>query len=91
MLDTRATAAAEFNGTDSFTYVVTDGTETSELAIVTITVDPVNDAPSFDPGLDQTVAGTVPQAVEGWATAIHAGPVGTTASSLGIGSAPCRS
>ena len=34
-----------FNGTDSFTYQVTDGTALSNEATVTITVNPVNDAP----------------------------------------------
>jgi large repetitive protein len=38
------TPSADFNGSDSFTYSVTDGIETAE-ATVTITVNPVNDAP----------------------------------------------
>jgi len=36
---------ADFNGTDSFTYKANDGTADSNTATVTITVDPVNDAP----------------------------------------------
>ena len=36
---------ADFSGTDSFTYRVFDGTEYSNIATVTITVSPVNDAP----------------------------------------------
>ncbi len=39
------TPHADFNGVDSFTYTATDGTLTSNEATVTITVDPVNDAP----------------------------------------------
>ena len=39
------TPAANFNGTDSFTYVSTDGVLTSNTATVTITVNAVNDAP----------------------------------------------
>jgi VCBS repeat-containing protein len=35
---------ADYTGSDSFTYSVTDGTETTE-ATVTLTVNPVNDAP----------------------------------------------
>ncbi len=38
----------DFFGTDTFTYQVTDGTLTSLVATVTITVLPVNDQPSFD-------------------------------------------
>ena len=37
--------AANFNGTDSFTYQVTDGTAESNVATVTLTVNAVNDAP----------------------------------------------
>ncbi len=37
---------ANFNGTDAFTYVATDGGLSSEPTIVTITVLPVNDAPT---------------------------------------------
>ncbi|MCU7892081.1 MAG: cadherin-like domain-containing protein [Candidatus Thiodiazotropha sp. (ex Ustalcina ferruginea)] len=35
----------DFNGVDSFTYVVDDGTSISDLTTVTITVDPQNDTP----------------------------------------------
>jgi len=37
--------AANFNGTDSFTYKANDGTADSGVATVTITVTAVNDAP----------------------------------------------
>ena len=49
--------------------------DTSAPQTFTITVTPVNDAPSFTKGADQTVnedAGL--QTVAGWATAISAGP-----------------
>jgi VCBS repeat-containing protein len=39
------TPNANFNGSDSFTYKVSDGTLESGVATVTITVNPVNDAP----------------------------------------------
>jgi large repetitive protein len=37
-----------FNGSDSFTYKANDGTADSNVATVTITVNPVNDAPVAD-------------------------------------------
>ncbi len=40
------TPAANFNGTDTFTYKASDGTAQSNPATVTITVTPVNDAPT---------------------------------------------
>ncbi|MBK9121839.1 MAG: tandem-95 repeat protein [Chloroflexi bacterium] len=39
------TPNADFNGEDTFTYIVNDGTVDSTEATVTITVEPVNDAP----------------------------------------------
>jgi VCBS repeat-containing protein len=39
------TPAANFTGTDTFTYKASDGTAQSNTATVTITVNPVNDAP----------------------------------------------
>jgi VCBS repeat-containing protein len=47
------TPNANFNGEDSFTYVANDGLEDSNTATVTITINPVNDAPVADAGLDQ--------------------------------------
>ncbi len=40
---------ADFSGSDSFSYSVSDGVLTSELATVTIVVNPVNDAPVATP------------------------------------------
>jgi len=40
------TPAPDFNGTDTFTYNVTDGTHTSNTSTVTVTVSEVNDAPT---------------------------------------------
>ncbi|MCF6386576.1 Ig-like domain-containing protein [Mycobacterium sp. MBM] len=58
------TPDADFNGTDSFTYTATDGTATSSVATVSITVDPVNDTPvaaadSFTTDEDTAVSGNV--------------------------------
>jgi len=43
----RYSPMANFNGSDSFTFKVSDKTMDSEAATVSITVKPVNDAPSF--------------------------------------------
>jgi hypothetical protein len=68
------TPAAGFVGSDSFPYTVTNSSGTSN-ATVTITVTPVNHAPSFTKGADQTVLEDAgPQTVAGWATAISPGP-----------------
>jgi VCBS repeat-containing protein len=40
------TPTANYNGPDSFTYRASDGTATSSLATVTLTVTAVNDAPT---------------------------------------------
>ena len=40
------TPNANFNGTDTFQYRATDGTDQSELTTVTVTVDAVNDDPT---------------------------------------------
>jgi hypothetical protein len=39
------TPDANFNGTDSFTYLANDETLASNVAAVTLTVTPINDAP----------------------------------------------
>ncbi len=62
-----------FNGTDSFTYQVSDGTNTSNIATVTITVTAVNDTPSFTAGPNVVSDEDTPFSA-GWATGISAGP-----------------
>ncbi|HET7842681.1 MAG TPA: tandem-95 repeat protein, partial [Xanthomonadales bacterium] len=76
------TVAANQSGTSTFDVVVQDnggtangGVDTSVTSTFTITVNGINDAPSFTKGPDQTVnedAGA--QTVNPWATAISAGP-----------------
>jgi len=69
------TPQANFSGSDAFAYAANDGGSNSSPATVTITVNPVNDAPSFTKGANQTAsAGTPAQTVAGWATKISAGP-----------------
>jgi hypothetical protein len=82
-------SASNYNGPDSFTFTVKetltwndpvddpdeDFNQESEPATVSLTVNPVNDKPSFTKGANQTVtlpAGT--QTVVGWATGFDAGP-----------------
>ncbi len=70
------TPAANFFGTDTFAYVANDGKANSEPVTVTITVTPVNDAPSF------TLNGTTVLAKKnaglethpGWLQNLSAGP-----------------
>lgn len=52
------------------------GLDTSAPQMVTITIGPVNDAPSFTVGPDVTIGSFAgPQFLAAWATAISAGPV----------------
>jgi VCBS repeat-containing protein len=77
------TPAANANGTVSFTYHATDGTDASPDVVVTINLAPVNDAPSFVKGADVSVledAGA--QSLAGWATALSAGPADESAQTL---------
>jgi len=63
------TPNADFFGDDTFTYKANDGTDDSNVATVTITVNAVNDAPSFTASNPPTVledAGT--QTVPGFAS-----------------------
>ena len=50
------TPHAGFFGTDSFSYKANDGEFDSGEAMVTLTVNPVNDAPVAHAGVDQTIA-----------------------------------
>lgn len=59
------TPAADFNGTDTFTFTASDGTLTSAPATVTLTVSPVDDAPVV------TITGPA-SVVEGAAALLHA-------------------
>ena len=54
------TPAANYNGSDSFTFLVNDGQTDSVTATVTITVVPVNDAPQLTVPGTQTISQGVP-------------------------------
>src|SRR5206468_2642502 len=70
--------APNANGAATVTVQLHDnggGTDASAPQTFTITVTPVNDAPSFVKGADQTVLEDAgPQTVNGWATAVTPGP-----------------
>lgn len=76
------TPAANANGAATVTVIAHDDGGTANGAIddspprdFTVTIGPVNDAPSFTAGPDQTVVSlTGGQAVPGWATSILEGP-----------------
>jgi len=76
------TPAANAYGSATITITLSDnggtaygGVNVSPSQSFTITVTPVNDAPSFTKGADQTVnEDASAQTVNGWATAISAGP-----------------
>jgi hypothetical protein len=71
----RYVPAPDFAGEDGFSYRASDGALVSDPVAVRLTVAPVNDPPSFDPGSNQTVAGNAgPQSVSTWATNISPGP-----------------
>jgi uncharacterized protein len=67
------TPNADFNGTDSFTYTVSDGQGGTDSATVDVTVNSVNDAPSFTSGGNVTVAEDSGAYSAAWATNISAG------------------
>jgi hypothetical protein len=69
------TPAADYNGPDSFTYAATYAGAQSAPATVSVTVNPVNDAPSFASGANQTVdEDSGAHSIAGWATNISPGP-----------------
>ena len=72
-----------YNGPDSFTYIAFDEHGSGDIATVVVTVEAVNDAPSFTKGPDQTVArGSGAQTVIPWATGISKGPANEATQTL---------
>ncbi|MEO8035783.1 MAG: tandem-95 repeat protein, partial [Acidobacteriota bacterium] len=70
------TPNADYNGFDSFTFMVNDGNGGTATAIVSITITPVNDAPSFNAGASPQTSSEDGggQFVSPWASGISAGP-----------------
>ena len=61
-------------GAITFEYRVRDADGATDLASVTVAIEPVNDAPSFVPASDVTIAEDAPQVVAHWATSVTPGP-----------------
>lgn len=84
------TPAANANGSATITVTLSDngGTANGGVAVsgpqsFTITINSVNDAPSFTKGADQTIPFNSPaQTVTNWATGISAGPTDEALQSL---------
>ncbi|MEO8681505.1 MAG: Ig-like domain-containing protein, partial [Vicinamibacterales bacterium] len=74
--------AANFAGSDSFTYTVTDGRGGNATGTVNITVTTVNDAPSFTAGASQTTLEDSGAQSIAWASAMSAGPANESGQSL---------
>ncbi len=68
------TPATDYNGNDSFTYEATDGTYTSVAATVSLTVIPVNQAPSYTACSSQTSLENGGAQSATWATSVSPGP-----------------
>ncbi|MBW4512023.1 MAG: DUF4347 domain-containing protein [Scytonematopsis contorta HA4267-MV1] len=76
------TPAANQNGTATITLDVSDGSLTTTRSF-NVTVNPVNDAPTFTKGLNQTTtAGAGTQTVLNWATGFNPGPVDEAGQSI---------
>ncbi|MEA2569847.1 MAG: hypothetical protein QOI24_1848 [Acidobacteriota bacterium] len=75
------TPATNANGSATFNYTVTDGTN-STTGAVTINITAVNDPPSFNSGGNVTVSEDSAPYSASWATAISAGPPDESGQSL---------
>lgn len=78
------TPGADFAGSDSFDWNASDGLDLAAAnAAVDLTVNAVNDAPSFTSAGDvQALEDSGPQQVSGWASAISAGPADESGQAL---------
>jgi uncharacterized repeat protein (TIGR01451 family) len=76
------TPDTDFNGTDSFTYTANDGNGGTDTATVNVTVNPVNDAPSFTAGGNVTVDEDSGAYSAAWASNVSAGPANESGQSV---------
>lgn len=76
------TPATDEYGSATITVTVSDGAAQASTSF-TLTVNPVNDPPSFTKGADQTVSQYAgPQSATGWATGVAAGPADESGQTL---------
>ena len=68
------TPAANYNGSDSFSYKANDGSLDSNTVTVSLSITPVNDVPSYTSGAAVSVNEDSGAYNAAWATAISAGP-----------------
>ena len=73
---------ADYNGTDSFTVQVSDGNGGTDTLVVNVTINPVNDPPSFTAGGDVQVSDTQGSYSAAWASNISAGPANESSQTL---------
>jgi hypothetical protein len=86
------TSAPDANGVAHVNVTAVDdggsangGHDTSATQALTITVKPINDAPSFLPGADQTVVSLLgARTVNGWAQLISPGPANESTQTVGF-------
>ncbi len=77
------TPSPNYFGNDAFTYQASNGQRTSPPAMVSLSVAPVNDLPSFFAGPDiQATDENETLLIPGWATAISAGPANEASQQL---------
>src|SRR5205814_2321319 len=76
------TPFANYNGGDSFTFQVNDGHGGTSNGTATITVNPVNDPPTFNLGANPVTSleDAGPQSIAGYASSISPGPTADEAS-----------
>ncbi|MCB9419658.1 MAG: tandem-95 repeat protein [Ardenticatenaceae bacterium] len=77
------TPKADVFGSTNITVTLTDGDKTTSPTAFTLTINSVNDAPSFTKGADQTVLeDSGAKTVTGWATNLSKGPANESSQTL---------
>ena len=85
--DVTYTPNANFNGTDTFTYTVSDGNGGVDTAMVSVTINPVNDSPTLDIRTDPVEVNEGDTVTRAFTTADVDGDLLTVQSSTGTATA----